>query len=147
MYSKEIRISLNPRGHGNKLYAMATKKRNLLQSPLNVPASTHVKFLCFATFFLKFFVAETNKKSNWFDLFLFQQQKSYVAREKTRENPRVPAPWVDFLKHFFTATSKTWTRTLDPDPEKPRQWKNWTLKNLDSKALDSEKPGLWKPGP
>ena len=35
------------------------------------------------------------------------------------------------------ATSKTWTRTLDPDPEKPGPLKNWTLKNLDPK----------KPGP
>ena len=37
------------------------------------------------------------------------------------------------------ATSKTWTRTLDPDPEKPGPRKTWTLKNL-----DSEKPGPWK---
>ena len=42
------------------------------------------------------------------------------------------------------ATSKTWTRTLDPDPglgpwtldPGPRPW-TWTLKNL-----DPEKPGL-----
>ena len=30
----------------------------------------------------------------------------------------------------------TWTRTLDPDLEKPGRWKTWTLKNL-----GSEKPG------
>ena len=29
------------------------------------------------------------------------------------------------------ATSKTWNRTLEPEPEKPRPWKTWTLKNLD----------------
>ena len=29
------------------------------------------------------------------------------------------------------ATSKTWTRTPDSDPEKPRPKKTWTLKNLD----------------
>ena len=119
---------------------MATEKRNMLQSPLNVPTSPHVKFLCFATFFLKFFVAETNKKIKliWFFL-LFQQQKSYVAREKTRESPRVPAPWVDFLKHFFTATSKTWTRTLkNLDSEKTALWKTWTLKHWTLKNLDYE---------
>ena len=32
---------------------------------------------------------------------MFQQQKSYVASEKTWKTPRVPAPWVDFFKHFF----------------------------------------------
>ena len=32
------------------------------------------------------------------------------------------------------ATSKTWTRTLDPDPKKPGPWKTCTLK----------KPVLWK---
>ena len=62
----------------------------------------HVKFLCFATFFLKFFVAEA-KKNIQTDLifFLFQQQKTCVASMKTWENPRLPATWVDFLKHFF----------------------------------------------
>ena len=34
------------------------------------------------------------------------------------------------------ATSKTWTRTLDPDPEKPEPEKDWTQKNM-----DPEKPG------
>ena len=29
------------------------------------------------------------------------------------------------------ATSKTWTRTLDLDPEKPGPRKYWTLKDLD----------------
>ena len=41
------------------------------------------------------------------------------------------------------ATSKTWTQTLDPDPEKPGPWKTWTLKNLDyekrGKQLDVKK--------
>ena len=32
---------------------------------------------------------------------------------------------------FIMATSKAWTQTLDPDPEKPGPWKTWTLKNLD----------------
>ena len=40
------------------------------------------------------------------------------------------------------ATSKTWTRTLDPDPEKPGPRKTLTLKNLDpekrGKLLDVE---------
>ena len=65
----------------------------MLQSPINVSTCSHVKFLCFATFFLKFFVAEIKKQIQT-DLifFLLQQQKSYVASEKTYENPRVPAP-------------------------------------------------------
>ena len=29
------------------------------------------------------------------------------------------------------STSKTWTRTMDQDPEKPGPLKIWTLKNLD----------------
>ena len=40
------------------------------------------------------------------------------------------------LVHIFRATSKTWTRTLDQDHEKPGPLKSWTLKNL-----DFEKPG------
>ena len=39
-------------------------------------------------------------------------------------------------KLFVSTTSKTWTRTLDPDPEKPGPRKTWNLKNL-----DPEKPG------
>ena len=44
------------------------------------------------------------------------------------------------------ATSKTWTQTLDPDPEKPRSRKTWTLKhrtlkNLDPENLDHKKRG------
>ena len=35
------------------------------------------------------------------------------------------------------ATCKTWTQTLDPDPEIPGPRKIWTQKNL-----DPEKPGL-----
>ena len=46
---------------------------------------------------------------------------------------------VDHVK----ATSKTWTQTLDPDPEKPGLRKTWTLKNLDyekrGKQLDAKK--------
>ena len=34
------------------------------------------------------------------------------------------------------ATSKTWIRTLDPDPKKPEPGKTQTQKNL-----DPEKPG------
>ena len=41
------------------------------------------------------------------------------------------------------ATSNTWTRPLDPDPEKPGLRKIWTLRNLDSekrgKQLDLKK--------
>ena len=70
-----------------------------------------------------------------------------------------------FLVYYFWATSKTWTRTLDPDPgpgpwtlhpdpgpwtwtldpdhEKHGPWKTCTLKNLDpekhGKQLDMEK--------
>ena len=37
----------------------------------------------------------------------------------------------------------SWTRNLDPDPEKPGPRKTWTLKNLDpekhGKQLDMEK--------
>ena len=40
------------------------------------------------------------------------------------------------VKYLTAATSKTWTGTLDPDPEKPGPPKTWTLKNL-----DPEKPG------
>ena len=40
---------------------------------------------------------------------------------------------------FIMATSKTWTGSLDQDPEKPGLWKTYTLKKL-----DPEKPGLWK---
>ena len=55
---------------------------------------------------------------------------------------------------WSTATSKSWTQILDPDPG-PGPWKTWAQKNLDHekpgpwktstlKNLDSEKPGLWK---
>ena len=37
------------------------------------------------------------------------------------------------------ATSKTWTRTLDPDPKKTGAWKAWTLKNLDPEKYESWK--------
>ena len=30
----------------------------------------------------------------------------------------------DAKEYSCTATSKTWIRTLDPDPEKPAPWKN-----------------------
>ena len=63
---------------------------------------------------------------------------------------------ISFIQFIFKEvnkdTSKTWTRTLDPDPETPGPWKSWTLKNLDPekprprktwtlKNLDPEKPG------
>ena len=35
------------------------------------------------------------------------------------------------ILNLILATSKTWTRTLDPDSEKPGPWKKWTQKNLD----------------
>ena len=64
---------------------MATNKRNMLQSLINVSTCPHVKFFCFATFFLKFFVAETNEQKNQTGLnfLLFQQQKPYVKSEET----------------------------------------------------------------
>ena len=60
-----------------------------------------------------------------------------------------------FVKYLTAATSKTWTGTLDPDPEKPGPSKTWILKNLDPekpgpwktwtlKNLDPKKPGSWK---
>ena len=42
-----------------------------------------------------------------------------------------------YFKYVLMATSKTWTQTLDLDPEKSGPRKTWTLKNLDPK----------KPGP
>ena len=56
----------------------------MLQSSINVSTCPHVKFLYFATFFLKCFVAEPKKKTQTDLIFfcLFQQQKSYVASEK-----------------------------------------------------------------
>ena len=39
------------------------------------------------------------------------------------------------------ATSKTWTLTLDLEPEKPGPWKTWTLKTWTLKNLDHEKRG------
>ena len=60
-----------------------------------------------------------------------------------------------FSYFIFMATYKTWTPTLQPDPEKPRPRKSWTLKNLDpdkpgprktwnQKNVNPEKPGPWK---
>ena len=46
------------KGIRKKFLCNGNKKRNLLQSQINVSACPHVKFLCLATFFLKFFVAE-----------------------------------------------------------------------------------------
>ena len=37
------------------------------------------------------------------------------------------------------ASSKTWTRTLDPDPEKTGPWKTWSQKNLDPEKYESWK--------
>ena len=34
--------------------------------------------------------------------------------------------------YIVEATSKTWTQTLDLDPENPALGKTWTLENLDS---------------
>ena len=42
---------------------------------------------------------------------------------------------------YMLATSKTWTRTLDPDPEKPGPLKTWTQKNLDPEKIGSGKNG------
>ena len=35
------------------------------------------------------------------------------------------------------ASSKTWTRTLDPDPEKTGPRKTWSQKNLDPEKYES----------
>ena len=59
-----------------------------------------------------------------------------------------------YYKRSSKATSKSWTRILDSDSEKPGPWTR-TLKNLDSeksgpwktctlKKLDPKKPGPWK---
>ena len=107
------------KGTGKQYLGDGNKKRNMLQLPINVAVWHHVKFLFFATFFVKFFAAETKKKFKKMIFCLFQQQKPYVASEKTWEKPRVPAPWVDFLKHFFfypikfTKSSKQ-TKTFYP---------------------------------
>ena len=53
--------------------------------------------------------------------------KKYLSKHRTK--------W----RLFLNSGSRPWTRTLDPNPEKPRPWKTWTQKNL-----DSEKPGPWK---
>ena len=42
---------------------------------------------------------------------------------------------------IVTATSKTWTQTLDPDPG---PWKTWTQKTCTLKNMDPEKHGSWK---
>ena len=42
------------------------------------------------------------------------------------------------------ATSKSWPRILEPDPEKPGPWKSWTLKHLDPEKAGPEKAGPWK---
>ena len=60
-----------------------------------------------------------------------------------------------FSCFIFMATYKTWTPILDPDPEKPRPRKSWSLKNLDpdkpgprktwiQKNLNPKKLGPWK---
>ena len=57
------------------------------------------------------------------------------------------------MQVFFLTTSKTWTRTQDPDPEKHEPRKTWTLKTWTLKNLDPENPGPMKnldpekPGP
>ena len=45
---------------------------------------------------------------------------------------------IKFCIAKIMATSKTWTQTLDLDPEKLGPWKTRTQKNL-----DSAKPGPW----
>ena len=81
--------------------------------PINVSACPHVKFLRFATFFLTFFVTETKKfKLIWIFFCLLQQQKSYVASEKTWVNPHVPTPFF-FYPIIFIKSSKQ-TKTFYP---------------------------------
>ena len=50
-----------------------------------------------------------------------------------------------FLSKRYTneATSKTCTRTLDPNPEKPVPWKPGLWKTWTQKNLDSKKRGPW----
>ena len=73
----------------------------MLQSPTNVSACPHVKFICFANFFPCWNKKKKIKTNLNYFVCLFQQQKSSFASEKTWENPHVPAPWVDFLKYVF----------------------------------------------
>ena len=48
-------------------------------------------------------------------------------------------PCVYRAKQFKMATSKTWTRILDPNPEKLGPWKPWPGKTLAQNNLDPEK--------
>ena len=49
----------------------------------------------------------------------------------TTKTSRQKLKYLEKERSFSEATSKTWTRTLDLDPEKPGPLKTWTLKNLD----------------
>ena len=41
-------------------------------------------------------------------------------------------------------TSETWTRNLDPDPDKRGRLKTWTLKNLNPEKHGPKKTLIWK---
>ena len=49
-----------------------------------------------------------------------------------------------FVKYLTGATSKTWTGTLDPHPEKPGPSKTCTLKNLNTEKPGPEKTWILK---
>ena len=50
----------------------------------------------------------------------------------------VRARRLNFLRNKST-TSKTWTQTLDTDPEKPGLRKTWTLKNAGNSWMQKKK--------
>ena len=59
------------------------KRKNISANLLKVRG--HVDFRMFSHLQHKIFVAETKKKSNWFDFFLFQQQKIEEKSCKTKK--------------------------------------------------------------
>ena len=81
----------------------------------------------------------------------------FVLRRISTRSIKMKKTWWIKIINLNRATSKTWTRILDPGPGlwKPEPWKTWTLKNLDLekpgpwrtwtlKNLDPEKPRPWK---
>ena len=79
-------------------------------------------------FFRRKIKDDLSQKNAWKYNIFFKCRKKMVCKKDRAET------W-SFLYYlerwYFLATSKTWDRTLDPDPEKPGPSKTWTLKNLD----------------
>ena len=90
-------------------------------------SSVSEKMTTFGGLFLK---KAKNKRKRKLDDLLFLREINFKVIENCQDIR---------LRLHLTSTSKTWTQTLDPDPEKPGPLKTWTQKNL-----DHEKPGSWK---